>query len=175
MLEYKHRANSYEDVLNYNSIEIDVKSNTNTIVVGHDWNENICSLEQLLSFCSENHNLAINIKESGIIDEIDKIINKFKVNSYFYFDLPFPDLIQYSKKYSDHLAIRISEYEPIFIYDKIKYEWIWLDITDKHEFYDQNLHFNNKKVVIVSPELHNSNYIFKNLIEGAYGICTDKI
>jgi hypothetical protein len=116
--------------------------------------------------------LAINIKQNGICDKLFDILKSYALKSYFVFDMSFPDFLEYEDKYPEHTASRLSEFEDDQ-YKRFKSKWIWVDIFTNYKFFDQSLIVPNKNLVIVSPELHNSNYKYKKLINNAYGICTD--
>lgn len=175
MIRFKHRANTTIDLFRYNAVEIDVKGYDSNIVLGHDWTVIGPTFKSYLSYCTENHVLAVNIKQSGIHEEVIRLVKQSKVKEFFLFDFTFPDLFECSKKYPEHTAVRISEYEDFRQYEKFTYDWIWIDVFNNHENYDQTLHFSDKKMVIVSPELHGSDYRYVNLVQGCYGICTDEI
>lgn len=180
MILFKHRANQLTDPDKYWALEIDVKSDTKHLVVGHDSTENVCSLHTYLSRCTENTILAINVKQTGIVTEILKLVKESSVPEFFLFDLVFPDTLELSAVAPEHLAVRVSEYETLDIYKNLNYEWIWLDIFQHHDRFDYNeckfTHLiSNKKVVVVSPELHGSSYRYNNLTHDAYGLCTDDL
>ncbi len=180
MIFYKHRANNLNDPLKYKALEIDIKWDTyhQEIILGHDCCDFKCCLIDYLDKCNEETELAINIKQSGLVNALNCEYYKSKFNklkSYFFFDMSIPDLLEYIKICPEHTAFRMSEYELRF-YDECK--WIWLDFFN-NEFdicmYDTIIK-SDKNIVIVSPELHNNknNLNIDNIIE-CYGICTDII
>ena len=175
IIKYKHRANNPLDPYKYRALEIDAKSDGNKVVLGHNHNELTCSLIEYLDNCNPNTELAINIKQSGICDKLFDTLKSYTLKSYFVFDMAFSDYLEYEGKYPEHTASRLSEFENNNLYKNFRSKWVWVDIFTNYKFFDQSLIIPNKNIVVVSPELHNSNYKYEQLINNAYGICTDEI
>lgn len=168
MIIYKHRANLLTDPLKYTAVEVDVKINNRQVVIGHNADHVDCLFEDYLKNCNENTELAINVKESGMVKKLCELMSKVKVKSYFFFDMAVPDLLDYISFCPQHTAYRISEYETR-LFDA---DWIWLDyFTFTTELKNE---FLGKKVVVVSPELHGFRHRYK-LDFSYYGVCTDDI
>lgn len=144
-------------------IEVDIRDFKGDIAISHDLaNEESLKLRSLLELYKNYNNkftLAFNIKSDGLSTILKNYLSLFQIKNYFIFDASVPDSLNYI-----NLGIttftRQSEYEisPNF-YDLA--QGVWLD-----EFYSSwisekilNLHKqNNKKICIVSPELHNREY-----------------
>ena len=104
--------------------------------------------------------LALNIKSDGLQIKVKNLLQKYKIENYFFFDMSIPDHIGYIKA-NLNTYTRQSEYEkePIFYNDSIG---IWLDAFE-NKWYDAELinnHLNSfKKVAIVSFDLHKREYL----------------
>jgi hypothetical protein len=180
MIIYKHRANHLEDPLKYKYLEVDIKYNYHTygLITGHDISEEICNFSEYLDNCNKHTQLAINVKQTGLLEILNNPVYKSKLNklkSYFFFDMSIPDLLDYIKIFPNNTACRMSEYE-LRLYDECK--WIWLDFFNS-EFdycmYNTILKF-KKNIIVVSPELHKNNNILDiKKLKYCYGICSDII
>ena len=146
----------------YNSdfgLETDVRDSNGFLVISHDIpNENSILLEDFFKQYTKlgnNLTLALNIKSDGLCELLKLLLNKYSITNYFVFDMSIPDTIEYVKN-KMNVFIRQSEYEKeLPFYDDIA--GVWMDcfdsdwITEK----DINEHLrNNKKVCLVSPDLH---------------------
>ncbi len=148
-----------------NGAEIDVRDICGNLVVAHNTPN---GRELLLSDLLEVYNkydskgtLALNIKSDGLQLEVKKIIEEYKINNYFVFDMSIPDTIGYINN-NLSFFIRNSEWESYSrssdLYEKA--HGIWLDqFCDREEPYAtyERLRLcisDRKQVCIVSPELH---------------------
>ncbi len=167
--------------------EMDVRDYQGELVISHDIaNKKNVSLESFFKLYKTFDNelfIALNIKADGLQLKIKKLLDHYKIFNYSVFDTSVPDGLGYLK-YNIKLFTRQSEYEkePSFYESAVG---VWLD-----EFHDQwidkkiiKFHKkNNKKICIVSPDLHNREHLkgwerFKQ-IEKELGmndliICTD--
>ena len=103
--------------------------------------------------------IALNIKSDGLQNSLKKLINDFKIENYFVFDMSFPDTLNYLDL-GLKFFIRESEYElDLPLYSQCS--GIWLDCFNSI-WYDKekiNYHLDNsKKIAIVSSELHHRDY-----------------
>ena len=103
--------------------------------------------------------LAINIKADGLQLELKALLQEFKIENYFVFDMSVPDALVYVRSGLTSYT-RQSEYEhsPSF-YDLA--QGVWLDEFETHWITEKVLkeHMNrDKKLCIVSPELHGRDY-----------------
>jgi glycerophosphoryl diester phosphodiesterase len=145
-------------------IEIDLRDYREKIVISHDLaNEKSVTLNNFFELYKKNKSdclLALNIKSDGLQDLLLATLNQYKVKNYFVFDMSIPDSLGYLKK-KINIFTRHSEYEemPAF-YDKVN--GVWLDEFNKGWINKEkiNLHnIKNKKICLVSPELHGRNYM----------------
>ena len=102
--------------------------------------------------------LALNIKADGLQTPLKSLLETYQITNYFVFDMSAPDCLQYIN-FGFHIFTRQSEYEaPIFYKES---QGVWLDEFHTHwinkTIIKEHLH-NNKKVCIVSPELHKRDY-----------------
>jgi hypothetical protein len=73
--------------------------------------------------------LILNVKESGIENEVINIVKKFKIKRFYLLDVEMPLICKNSKKINKHFSIRYSEYEPIDTLKKFTNNvgWVWID------------------------------------------------
>ena len=154
--------------MNY-GIETDIREVQGCLVIAHDINiTNIIPLEEVFILYNQyncNSMLALNIKVAGVEIILKELLRKHNITNYFVFDQTIPDTVNYIVN-NVHYYIRHSDYELIpdkvnkILYKNAKGVWL-----DQFELSEQNgLWFkediliehlvNNKRVAIVSPELH---------------------
>ena len=145
-------------------IETDLRDLGGEIVISHDIPKNgaptLKSFFEMYKDFQNEPKLALNIKADGLAKEIIKLIQIYNIKNYFLFDMSVPDGLTYIKLGMNTFT-RNSEYEimPAFI-DEAK--GIWLDQFNSKWFSkDDLLKFISldKEICIVSPELHNREYI----------------
>jgi len=172
-------------------IETDLRDNNGEIVISHDMHIGPVefNLENLFEFYSYNFCngvLALNIKSDGLQKHIQKSIDKYSINTnkIFVFDMSIPDLLGY-KNFNIPFYSRISEYEK----DPTMLEscsGLWIDnfngnfnqVNQCSKYINQT----NKKVCLVSPELHDRDYdyVWQKIVKkelyksNNFLICTDK-
>lgn len=152
-----HRINTIESLKNipHNyGVEIDVRSYGNDLILNHDAYQNGDSLDSFL----ENYNhgtLVLNIKESGIENDVlNKVINH-NIKSYFFLDVENPYLFYCLRNKLNHCALRSSYYEPINSLDNYRpiFNWLWLDSINFHYYTKEQIDLLNKfKICFVCPE-----------------------
>ena len=129
-----HRVNEIKDLIKLPSnygVEIDIRSFGSKLVLNHEPFKTGCDFINYV----ENYKhgtMALNIKESGIEDEVLKIIKLKSIKSYFLLDVEMPYLYFSSKRGNRNIAIRFSEYENIknVEYFKELVDWIWIDTVN---------------------------------------------
>ena len=134
--------------------EIDIKSYKSKLILNHEPYKSGELLENYLSAYA-NGTLILNIKESGIEDDVIKLVKKYKIKSYFLLDCEMPYIFQKMRKNFKDIAIRFSEYEPIQISTKFinKVNWIWVDTYTKLSLSPNSIKIIKKfKSCIVCPE-----------------------
>lgn len=145
-------------------IETDIRDYNSNIVISHDIpSSKSLRLDILFEYYANkqsNLTLALNVKSDGLQIELKELIVKYNISNYFVFDMSVPDALQYIN-HGFNVFTRQSEYErePSF------YELasgIWIDQFNSHWTNNRILvdHIErNKKICVVSPELHGRRYI----------------
>ena len=160
-------------------IETDLRDIKGKIVISHNMPQgNEMSFEDLLKLLDgRDLTLALNIKADGMADEIKRLLAKYNVSNYFTFDMSIPEMV-YQHKTGLNVFTGFSDIvpEPI-MYEQAK--GVWLDCFNSDWFGEaeiQNLLNQDKKVCIVSPDLHKREYKsvwekYKNM--NGIMLCTD--
>lgn len=154
-------------LINGFGVETDVRDYKGELVIAHDIPQgNEIKLENFLNLLKDNLKnndnliIALNIKADGLSYKLMNLLKNFDQNDYFFFDMSTPDM----KNYSDNKQIfftRMSNEEPISPFFNKAYG-VWLDSFSKKIWYNLKLInkiINEKKVCIVSPELHGYDYL----------------
>ena len=175
-----HRVNTINKLkstpLHY-GVEIDVRSNTEDLIIQHD------PLTKGILFKSwlDNYNhkfLVVNIKEEGLEELIFKYLIQYKINDFFLLDQSFPFLVKTAFKGESRIAARFSEYESIDTALSLagKVDWIWIDYFIKFPLtpilYKKLIDF-DFKLCAVSPELQG--HSFTKIREMQYYLKLNKI
>ena len=154
-----HRINRIKDLKkipkNFGT-EIDIRSYGSNLILNHEPKKNGDHFENYLENY-DNGTLILNIKESGIEDEVIKKIKRFKkIKSFFLLDVEVPYLFKCLQNNHKHCAIRTSFYEPLSSSLKFKkiFNWLWIDTIKPINFNDKKEKkiLNNFKKCLVCPE-----------------------
>jgi hypothetical protein len=203
---FLHRQNDPKNIVfkNIDGIEIDIRSLGSHLIVNHDRFysidfENIddCVFLQDVAKYLKDYTVIVNVKESGLEEQISNILDEYGSIKYYFLDSQIPDIIRLSKqnKYRGKFIIRVSDYETLnykFL-AQCKPEFIWVDYNfDNFNILDyikylkeidsnEYLNKNGIKKILVSPELYglqNIN-ITKDIIKvtnkellNRYSVCT---
>lgn len=152
-----HRINKIKELKKIPKVfgtEIDIRSYGSKLILNHEPKVNGDNFENYLENY-KNGTLILNIKESGIEDEVIKKVNKAKIRSFFLLDVEFPYIFKSLKNNQKNIAIRFSEKEPIEISKLLekKFKWLWIDTVTKLPINKKNLRVIKKfKSCIVCPE-----------------------
>jgi hypothetical protein len=172
-------------------VETDIRDYNGSLVISHDIpTKDSLSLDKFLSLYSSyniysNSTLALNIKSDGLQEILKSKISQYNIQNYFFFDMSVPDALCYIK-HGLNVFTRQSEYEQIpSFYNDAK--GVWLDEFHTHwidsRIIEEHLN-NNKKICIVSPDLHKRDYMkewqeYKNIDvnfkDANLMLCTDKV
>lgn len=145
-------------------IESDVRDCYEQLVIAHNIANGLSfSLESIfvaLAAYQNQYCFAINIKADGLADQLLHLIEKYRIDNYFTFDMSFPQMLEYREKGLRYFT-RQSEYETypllysgaagVWIDGFQDMDWITEDLISRHQ--EQG-----KKVCLVSPELHHKEY-----------------
>ena len=169
-----HRVNKIKNLKKINrtfGTEIDIRANKSKLVLNHEPYASGDNFEDYL----ENYQhgtLVLNIKESGIENDVLKLVEFYKIKSYFLLDVENPYIFYAKKNKIRNLAIRFSEYEPIenIIFFKKKFQWVWIDTPSKFPIENKKTYniLSNFKLCLVCPERWsqpNKINIYKNYIK----------
>ncbi len=166
--------------------ETDIRDFNQELIISHDIaNGKEITLEKFLSLASSFHKiepltLALNIKADGLAKLLADIIKHHPNLDCFVFDMSVPDTLSYFDL-NIPVFTRMSEVEkkPVWLEQS---QGVWLDSFEK-EWFDtstiKDLLAINKRVCIVSPELHGREYKkFWNTIKSLSNekdlmLCTD--
>ena len=152
-----HRINKISKLKNIPKnfgVEIDIRAKGSHLILNH---EPYGKGDKLTDYL-ENYNnktLVLNIKESGIEDEVINLVKYFSIKSYFLLDVEMPYMYSATQKGQKNIAVRFSEYENIISasYFKNKLNWIWIDTVTQLPINNTNKKILNKfKSCIVCPE-----------------------
>lgn len=138
-------------------IETDLRDHSGDIVISHDPVKDFALNFRDIAELEIKGLVAFNIKSDGLVPFLISNPVSFSVD-YFFFDMSFPELRKYSENQLP-FASRMSEVEN-FIHDRSQY--IWLDSFEGDWFITQDsiaLRESERKVIVVSPELHNRPYM----------------
>jgi hypothetical protein len=146
-------------------VETDIRDLNGDLVISHDMPKNehqpltLDSFFELYKKINSSSTLALNIKSDGLPLLLKDKITKYHIKNYFVFDMSIPDMVGFIQN-SLNCYTRQSELEKTpALYQESS--GVWLDelystwITE--EIIEEHLK-NNKKVCIVSPELHGRSF-----------------
>ncbi len=166
--------------------ETDIRDYQGKLVISHDIaNEKCLELSSFFEIYKEYGDLplALNIKADGLQIKLQELLSKYEIKNYFVFDMSIPEEIVYIRD-NFNIFTRESEYEstPLF-YEQAK--GVWLDEFENHWINESTIQkhlAHNKKICIVSPDLHKREYIpvwhdYKKIITNINSsdvmLCTD--
>lgn len=145
-------------------VETDIRDFKGELVISHDIADDKCmrveEFFRLYSKIDPDLLLALNIKADGLHDILKALLNEYRVKKYFVFDMSVPDTLNYLK-HNINVFSRQSEYEAVpSFYREAK--GVWIDCFQK-EWVDEAViagHLKKeKRVCLVSPELHKREYL----------------
>ena len=144
-------------------VETDVRDSKEKIFISHDMAKgNEMTIEDFLKLYnsySSSLPLALNVKADGLFKTMAHLLEKNKIDNYFFFDMSLPDALGYVKE-GLKIFSRQSEYEKDpYLYQEAN--GVWLDEFNQHWIDERTIQQHlaeKKKVCIVSPELHKRNY-----------------
>jgi hypothetical protein len=144
-------------------VETDIRDYKGELVISHEIATKSClPVEYFLEIyikCGNSLPLALNIKSDGLQIKLKELLVKYCIKNYFIFDTSVPDGLHYLKHNINYFT-RQSEYEKYpSLYDDSS--GVWLDEFQGHWIGRKEIQQHikkNKKICIVSPELHNRKY-----------------
>lgn len=138
-------------------VEIDLRDRGERLILQHDPFTDGEDAEPFFAGCKHG-TLILNIKSERIEFKILELLQKYKIENYFFLDSSFPMIYQLVQRGETRSAVRFSEYESIDTVMKLEglVEWVWVDcfsfLPISKELYShlKNCGF---KLCLVSPEL----------------------
>lgn len=161
MLFIAHRINSVEDlrqVPKSYGIEIDVRMDTDSIILGHDPGLDGITLSSYLQHYQHDF-LIVNVKTEKIEKYIISLLKEKNIENYFFLDSSMSSIVKMSIRAEKRFCGRISEYESIESIELSKdlVDWVWVDCFTKFsltsEIYRRLTGQLNKKICLTSPDL----------------------
>mgnify|MGYP001216997458 FL=1 len=134
--------------------EIDIRSYGSKLILNHN---PYLSGDNLIDFLDnyQHGTLVLNIKESGIENDVLALVRERKIKSFFLLDVEFPYLYKSSRKGERAIAVRYSEDEPLNLVTKYsnKVDWVWIDTITKLPINNKVINtLNSMKTCLVCPE-----------------------
>jgi hypothetical protein len=111
-------------------VEIDVRAWQKDLVLHHDPFREGESLDKYLD--EYDHGLlVVNVKETGIEEDVLKAIRKHGIRDYFLLDVEFPYLYKASLRGERAMAVRYSEAEGLDTVTQFSglVDWTWIDVN----------------------------------------------
>jgi hypothetical protein len=145
-------------------IEFDIRDAGRRLIVSHDMPaaDNNLLLKDVFEVYKNFYQagtLAINIKADGLLQPLKEMLTAYGITNYFLFDMSIPESIRYMASAFTFFS-RQSEYEPQpYLYDACAGVWLdcFKDVWYNTDVIKQHLEA-EKKVAIVSPDLHKREY-----------------
>jgi len=131
MLIILHRVNTIESLQSAPTdlgVEVDIRSNGDDLIINHDPFQSGDLFEEWIQYYHHKI-LILNVKEEGLEEELLKLMDKYKINNFFFLDQSFPFLRKTAINGEKRCAVRLSEYESIdtvlSLTDMVN--WVWID------------------------------------------------
>lgn len=160
----RHRVNFINDatlLAHGLGAEIDVRSSANGLYLAHDPFSTGPDLADFLDIWTNGTprgTLILNPKEDGLEGMLTREMARREIHDFFLLDLPMPTIVRELSAKNRHVAIRVSEYEPVsaaLAFSGMS-DWAWLDSFSgrpptQHDC--EALISAGFRVCLVSPEL----------------------
>lgn len=157
----KNTSAAFSRALKYGfGIELDLRDMNGSLVISHDIPvDGAMKAEEFIDLYRRmpiSSTMALNIKSDGLYALIKDLIVKSGITNYFVFDMSIPDTKNYLFE-NIPVFTRLSEYEPpppVFFDQSCG---VWLDAFESQWYGESvinNLLGKEKRVAVVSPELH---------------------
>ena len=175
MQKIYHRINTpaqLSEVPTHAGIELDIRYHENQLVLHHDpfrHHEEPAPIafEEFLKSWQHQGTMILNIKTEGVEQECLRLMEKYKIQNWFFLDLSMPYFALYAEHAAnktflnfspDNLAVRFSEREALeyALGFKGKARWVWVDCFTHMPLTAENaraLKTAGFQICLVSPEL----------------------
>ncbi len=138
--------------------EIDLRDRGERLILQHDPFKDGEDAEPFFAEYNSHGTLILNVKSERIEDTILPLMQKYKIENYFFLDSSLPMIVNLTKRGETRIALRYSEFETIETVLNFSglVEWVWIDCftrlsLDKKDY--KRLKEANFKLCLVSPEL----------------------
>lgn len=120
--------------------EIDIRAQGSKLILNHDPFRKGDFFEDYLNEY-QHGTLVLNIKESGIEEEVLSLVNHYSVKNFFLLDVEFPFIYKSLATKQKNIALRFSFMEPIenIIQFKDNFDWVWVDVYNGLPINDKNV------------------------------------
>ena len=152
-----HRINTLKElkkIPHKYGVEIDIRTNDSKIILNHKpFEKGDKFVDYIANY--RHGTLILNVKESGIEEDILKIVKSASIKSFFLLDVEMPYVFSSLKTRNKNIAIRFSEYESIETVKSFKkqFKWIFIDTVTRLPINKKNLSTISKfKSCLVCPE-----------------------
>lgn len=140
-------------------VETDLRDYKGQLVISHDIpRRDALHAEDFFEAYSELGNnlpLALNIKSDGLMPMLQELLDEYKVQNYFVFDMSGPDTLEYEKAGLRYFSRHSDIEKEVILYDDAHGVWLDSFYSDWASEADINKHLKTgKSVCIVSPEIH---------------------
>jgi hypothetical protein len=155
-----HRINTVAELekvpIEY-GVEVDLRDSGNDLILAHDPFSTGELFENFLQRYRHAH-IILNVKSERIEWRIMELLNKYKINDYFFLDSSFPMVIAMARRQEMKIALRFSEYEGLDTIRSMKQliNWVWVDCFSRTPLTSaafSEIESLGLRVCIVSPEL----------------------
>ena len=160
MLFIAHRINTIENLKSLPEeygVELDLRDEGKNLILQHDPFQ---TGEDFEAYIQHFHHafIILNIKSERIEFKVLEILQKYKVQNYFFLDSSFPMIYLLSEQQEGNVAIRFSEFEGLdtILAMKDRVRWVWVDCFTRLPINPENyksLKNAGFKLCLVSPEL----------------------
>lgn len=154
MIIFHHRINTLnllEKVPVSDGVEVDIRSDSGDLILNHEPFERGTRLVDFLAALGPRP-IILNVKEDGLETSILELLDRARVQEFFFLDQPFPTIVKMVKA-GIPTSVRSSEFE--IVPGNIPAEWLWLDCFNSEHWNKcaENWVRSSRKVCVVSPEL----------------------
>jgi len=138
--------------------EIDLRDRGERLILQHDPFSDGEDAEPFFAAYGNHGTLILNIKSERIEDRILALLEKYKIENYFFLDSSLPMIVNLTRRGEKRIALRYSEYETIETVLNFSglAQWVWIDCFTRLSLTidDYNrLKNSGFKLCLVSPEL----------------------
>ena len=160
MIIIRHRRNTREELSEISTghgAEIDIRSQSNDLVLHHEPYETGTSLEAWLEDY-RHQTLILNVKEEGLEGRVLELMARHSIDDFFFLDQSCPFLVKTARTGESRCAVRVSEFETVDTALSLagKVQWVWVDCFSRFPLTFQRTNTLQKKgfkLCFVSPEL----------------------